>query len=601
MISVRARRLPRGSASAASFSSRLELQARLEDAACADPRARGRARTASHWRGATLAILSVVAWGCAPQTLVPASGMAPLPAAVAAELLPRTRAERSNYTETSRYADVLAFIDSLQKLGAPIAVGSVGKTAQGREIPYVIASRPLVRTPAEARRLGRPIAYVQGNIHAGEVEGKEVLQALVRDLAFEQRRNALDSLVLIAVPIYNADGNEAVGPQERNRPSQNGPELVGGRASALELNLNRDYVKAEAPETRGSLAMFREWNPDVFVDLHTTNGSYHGYALTYSPPLTPAAPLAGYTQGVWLPLLRGRMRARRGFETFDYGNFLTDERSLAAPTQAAEGWATYDHRPRYSTNYYGLRNGIGILSEAYSHDPFARRVASTDAFVRELLSLTAERAAEIARLRATAAAQGAGQVVPIRAELTRAPIVTDVIVEEIVRTGDSTRTEPGVPRGRRRTGNFRAVRMPVFDRFDPVLSVNVHSGYVIFGEHPAVLNLLAAHGIAVERLATPRVAPLERFTIDSVIRAPRLFEGHREERVTGGWSTTAASIPAGSYFIPTDQPLGRLAVYLLEPESDDGLVTWNHFPGLVAGSVAPVARIASGPGTPTTR
>ncbi|MGK2934872.1 MAG: M14 family metallopeptidase [Gemmatimonadaceae bacterium] len=527
--------------------------------------------------------------------------MAPLPAVIAGELLPRTRAERSNYTETSRYADVVAFIDSLQKLGAPIVVGSIGKTTQGRDIPYVIASRPRVRTPEEARRLGRPIVYVQGNIHAGEVEGKEVLQALLRDLVFEQRRNVLDSLVLIAVPIYNVDGNEAVGPQERNRPSQNGPQLVGGRASALELNLNRDYVKAEAPETRGSLAMFREWNPDVFVDLHTTNGSYHGYAITYSPPLTPAAPLASYTQGVWLPLLRERMRARRGFETFDYGNFLTDERALAAPTQAAEGWATFDHRPRYSTNYYGMRNGIGILSEAYSHDPFARRVASTDAFVRELLSLTAERAAEIARLRATAAAQGAGQVVPIRAELTRSPIMTDVIVENVVSTGDSTRTETGVPRGRRRTGNFRPVRMPVFDRFDPVLSVNVRGGYVIFGEHPTVLDMLAAHGITVERFASPRVAPLERFTIDSVIRAPRPFEGHREERVTGRWSTTTESIPVGSYFVPTSQPLGRLAVYLLEPESDDGFVTWNHFPGLVSGSVAPVARIASGPGTPTTR
>ncbi|MEX1186073.1 MAG: M14 family metallopeptidase [Gemmatimonadaceae bacterium] len=547
------------------------------------------------------AIAAGAAWGCAPQTLVTASGSAPLPAAVDRALLPQTRAERSGYTETSRYADVVAFIDSLQKLGAPIAVGSIGRTTQGREIPYVIASRPLVRTAEEARRLGRPIAYVQGNIHAGEVEGKEVLQALVRDLVFEQRRNVLDSIVLIAVPIYNADGNEAVGPRERNRPSQNGPQLVGGRASALELNLNRDYVKAEAPETRGSLAMFREWDPDVFVDLHTTNGSYHGYALTYSPPLTPAAPLASYAQGVWLPLLRERMRARRGFETFDYGNFLTDERALAAPTQAAEGWATYDHRPRYSTNYYGMRNGIGILSEAYSHDPFARRVASTDAFVREILSLTAERAAEIERLRAMAAAQGAGQVVPIRSRLTRSPVVADVIVEDIVGTGDSSRTEPGVPRGRRRTGNFRAVKMPVFDRFDPTLSVNVRSGYVIVGDPPAVLKLLAAHGIAVERLASPRVAPLELFTIDSVIRAPRPFEGHREERVTGRWSTSTESIPAGSYFVATDQPLGRLAVYLLEPESDDGLVTWNHFPGLAAGSVFPVARIASGPGTPTTR
>ncbi len=560
-----------------------------------------RARTLFQLR--VIAVLAAVSagWGCAPQTLVPANSTGPLPEAISAELLPRTRAERSNYTETSRYADVVAFIDSLRKLGAPIVVGTIGKTSQGRDIPYVIASRPLVRTPAEARRLGRPVVYVQGNIHAGEVEGKEALQAVLRDLVFERRRNVLDSIVLIAVPIYNADGNEAVGPQERNRPSQNGPQLVGGRASAQELNLNRDYVKAEAPETRGSLAMFNEWNPEVLVDLHTTNGSYHGYALTYSPPLTPAAPLASYTQSVWLPLLRERMRSRHGFETFDYGNFLTDERALAAPTSAAEGWATYDHRPRYSTNYYGMRNGIAILSEAYSHDPFARRVAATDAFVREILSLTAERAEEIARLREAAAAQGAGQVVPIRSRLTQSPLVTEVIVEDVVATGDSSRTEAGVPRGRRRTGNFRAVRMPVYDRFDPTLSVNVRQGYIITGSHPRVLELLAAHGIVVERLDSPRVAVLERFTVDSVVRAARPFEGHNEERITGRWSTVTESIPAGAHFVSTSQPLGRLVAYLLEPESDDGLVTWNYFSGLARGAVFPIARQAAAPASPVTR
>lgn len=551
----------------------------------------------SHSRRAAFLIALGAGIACAPQTLATANDTV-LPAQIARELLPRTRAEQSNFTETSRYEDVIAFLDSLQKLRAPIVVGSIGKTSQGRDIPYVIASRPLVRTAEQARRLGRPIVYVQGNIHAGEVEGKESLQALLRDLVFEPRRNALDSIVFIAVPIYNADGNEAVAPQERNRPSQNGPQLVGGRASAQELNLNRDYVKAEAPETRASLAMFNEWNPDVFVDLHTTNGSYHGYALTYSPPLAPAAPLAGYTQTVWLPILRQRMRARHRFETFDYGNFLTDERALAAPTSAAEGWATYDHRPRYSTNYYGMRNGVAILSEAYSHDPFSRRIAATDAFVREILSLAAERWAEVRGLRLAAVAQGAGQVVPIRSQLTRSPTVADVVVEEVVATGDSSRTEPGVPRGKRRTGNFRTVKMPVFDRFDPTLSVNVRRGYIITEASPAVVELFAAHGITIERMRAPRVLSLERFTVDSVIRAPRPFEGHNEERVTGRWSTVTESVAAGSYYVPTNQPLGKLAVYLLEPESDDGLLTWNYFPGLTRGSIHPVARVAPGPSAP---
>ncbi|HEX9085837.1 MAG TPA: M14 family zinc carboxypeptidase, partial [Gemmatimonadaceae bacterium] len=297
---------------------------------------------------------------------------------------PRTRPEQTRYRETSHYEDLRKFLDSLRTLRAPLVFGSIGKTNEGRDIPYVIASRPLVSTPSEAKRLGRPIVYVQGNIHAGEVEGKDALLALLRDLSFSSRPNALDSIVLIAVPIYNADGNERFAPQLVNRTEQNGPELVGIRPNAQNLDLNRDYVKAEAPETRASLAMFNTWDPDVFVDLHTTDGSFHGYALTYSPSLSPAAVFGGvYARDSLLPVLRQRMRARHGFEVFDYGNFISDEPAARSDTSVREGWATYDARPRFGTNYFGIRGRIGILSEAYSHDSLARRIASTYAFVNE--------------------------------------------------------------------------------------------------------------------------------------------------------------------------------------------------------------------------
>src|SRR3954454_4188701 len=202
---------------------------------------------------------------------------------------PLTRAERSGFTETSHYDDVVMFIDSLKKLGAKIATGSIAKTIEGRELPYVIASRPLITTPAAARAANRPIAYIQANIHAGEVEGKEAMQSLLRDLLFDKGKNVLDSIVLIVQPIYNADGNEKWGPQARNRGAQNGPEQVGTRQNASGWNLNRDYIGADAPETKGAFAMLNKWNPDLFMDLHTTDGSIHGYALTYSPPLTPTA------------------------------------------------------------------------------------------------------------------------------------------------------------------------------------------------------------------------------------------------------------------------------------------------------------------------
>ncbi len=514
---------------------------------------------------------------------------------------PRTRPERTRYRETSHYEDVRRFLDSLRELRAPLVFGSIGKTNEGRDIPYVIASRPLVSTPSEAKRLGRAIVYVQGNIHAGEVEGKDALLALLRDLAFSSRPNVLDSIVLIAVPIYNADGNERFAAQSVNRTEQYGPELVGVRPNAQNLDLNRDYVKAEAPETRASLAMFNTWDPDVFVDLHTTDGSFHGYALTYSPSLSPAAVFGGvYARDSLLPVLRQRMRARHGFEVFDYGNFISDEPAARSDTSVREGWATYDARPRFGTNYFGIRGRIGILSEAYSHDSLARRIASTYAFVNETLSLVAEKGTAIRSLTARADSQPLAwgrssdslQIVAIRSELIPTPQMMDVIKEDLEKTGDSSLTQPGVPRGERRTGRFRTIRMPVYDRFTSTLDRTPPAAYVIAPGDTAVATLLRLHGIRVDRSDSAWTARGETFLIDSIIAAPRTFQGHHEVRLKGRWERGLQSLPPKSLIVSTAQPRGALVVYLLEPESDDGFTTWNLFDGdLKKGGRFPVTRI----------
>src|SRR5205814_2798253 len=138
---------------------------------------------------------------------------------------------------------------TLKRTSKDIYVTSMGRTSQGKDIPLLILSRPMVRTPADAKRLNRPIVYLQGNIHGGEVEGKEALLALLRDLQGDRYENVVDSVVILAAPIYNADGNDMFGPQAQTRSEQNGPALVGQRANAQGLDLNRDYIKAEAPET----------------------------------------------------------------------------------------------------------------------------------------------------------------------------------------------------------------------------------------------------------------------------------------------------------------------------------------------------------------
>ena len=512
-------------------------------------------------------------------------------------LLPRTRAERTDYRETSHYADVLQFLDSLAALKAPLAFGSIGRTVEGREIPYVIASRPLVRTPEQARATGKPIVYVQGNIHAGEVEGKEALLALVRDLAFATAPNALDSIVLIAVPIYNADGNERFGPQERQRGEQNGPELVGQRPNAQGLDLNRDYVKADAPETRASLAMFDKWDPDVFVDLHTTDGSFHGYALTYSPSLNPAAPLGEYTRTL-LSELRRRVRDRDGYETFDYGNFSDGGGREVSTDTVHHGWYTYDHRPRYGTNYYGLRNRVAILSEAFSHDPFERRVKSTYAFTRELLSLVAERRRELKEKTSTTPSMTrrdlVATAVPIRSAFPDSAPEAPVRFEILQRTGDSSRTQPGVPRGIRRTGEIRTRSMPVFDRFVPTLTRPVVSEYVISGRDTATLRRLALHGVPAHPLGTATLpASLEEFVVDSVARSSRPFQGHLETRVLGRWRAVAAGASIEDPYVVEAMARTPLVMYLLDPESDDSFGTWDLFESRLAAGVHPVRRVVA--------
>jgi hypothetical protein len=494
-----------------------------------------------------------------------------------------TRAERSGYRETSTLADVTAFLDTLAfRHHGIIRVEQLATSTEGRDVPVVVASRPLVRDAADARRSGKPIVLIQANIHAGEVEGKEAALILLRELATGDLRPLLDSLVLLVVPIYNADGNEAFAPGDTNRPGQNGPARVGRRANGQGLDLNRDYVKQEAPETRAAAALVAEWDPALFIDLHTTNGSYHGYALTFSPPLNQnEGPASRFVREQLLPEVRRRMKARHGYETFWYGNFRNQE-----PDSLVAGWETYEGTPRYGTNWIGLRGRMAVLSEAYSNADFRTRVLATRAFVREILGFVAERAAAV---KAANAADDRDRPDSVRIRSTLAPPTQMEVIAEITKAaGDGSH---GFAR-RERTGTFRTIRMPVFDRFVATRSEPIRAGYLIPPGWPLVIDLLRRHGIVVKQLAGPWRGEIEAFRIDSLRAARRQFEGHRAAFADGEWVTRYGSVADTWFYVGTDQPRGVLAAYLLEPASEDGLVTWNLFDrGLSQGGEAPVLRV----------
>lgn len=478
----------------------------------------------------------------------------------------QTTPERTGGRQTSSSAEVTGFIDSLETRGAAFRFGSLGTSTEGRRIPLVIVASPEVRGPADAQASGRVVVWLQANIHAGEVEGKEAAQMILRDLAFGPLHPLLDSLVILVVPIYNPDGNDAWAPDSVNRPGQNGPAVVGRRPDGLNLDLNRDYVKMEAPETQGAAVLIDAWQPDVFIDLHTTNGSYHGYALTYSPGLNPNdTPANAFVREKFLPAIRQRMKSRHGLEVFPYGNF----RNQMADSLVL-GWETYDARPRFGTNWTGLRGAMAILSEAYSNDPFPARITSTYAFVQEILTLLASERSGVKRLVAQSARLRPDSIA-VRSVLGP-PTVQPVIAEITTPAGDGD----GPYSRRTRTGEFRTIRMPVYDRFTAARKEARPVAYFIPASLPNVAALLVAQGIQVERLTAPWHGEVERFRIDSLRAVPFAFEGHRTVSLEGAWQAPVPYDAAeGTWVVRTDQPLGTLASYLLEPASEDGVVTWN--------------------------
>ena len=517
----------------------------------------------------------------------------------------RSRAEISNYEETSSHADIQRVIDGLVASSPLVHTESFGQTEEGRDLPLLVISEPRVTTPAAARTLGRPLVFVQANIHAGEVEGKEAVIALARRLIAGDLRPLTKRLVILIAPNYNADGNEKV--NVTNRTAQYGPVAgVGTRENSKGLDLNRDYMKLDSLEARALVGLMNKWDPHVLVDLHTTNGSYHANHLTYSPMLNPNADarLVAFTRERMLAPIREAMLTKHSWRTYYYGNFAPEDgggRENARVDPANPGnvtWRTFDHRPRFGNNYAGLRNRIAILSEAYSYLDFKGRVEVTEDFVDEIWKSAAANARQIMQLTAQADRQFTAppNAKPVQLgidfEIRALPEKVDVLVGDVTkvlnpRSGKEmlAMTDMAVP-----------VAMKDYGVFAPTRLAAMPKGWLI----PANPRLTAAvdrlrwHGLKVLEITAPAQVSVQRFTIADYTRAERVFQGHREARLKGTFENAVLSVSPGALFVPANQPLARLAFYLLEPESDDGLVTWNIIDeGLAAGQSYPIYRVTN--------
>ncbi len=507
-----------------------------------------------------------------------------------AQELPKTTAETTNYRATSRYEDVMAFIAAIQRVDPDIRVETFATTNEGRALPLVIAGPPGVVDPRSAHATGLPIVFIMANIHAGEVEGKEAAQMLLRDLVSSSRKLRGEMVILIA-PIYNADGNERISTEHRT--TQNGPpDGVGIRENAQGLDLNRDYMKLESPEARGLIANVRDrWDPLLTVDLHTTDGSFHGYQLTYSPSLNPDAPaeIIDFERDTLLPHIRERMRSDHHKETYYYGNFINQ-------LTPEKGWYTFDSRPRFGNNYVGLRNRFTILSEAYSYIDFRARVDVTYDFLHEILGAVEKYGKKMNRIASRADEQirrGKLRKLGIRFQI-RPWKETEILWERCVpETGEPSKPEfPGeTPKHLKRTGEIVPIKMTDFGIFAATEKDDVPYAWLIDAGAKNAIADLRTHGIVVEQLARDTQLEIDQFVIRDEQHAEHAFQNHHELTLTGKWKGRQETFPAGTYVVGIEQALARFAFYLLHPRSDDGLFDWNFFDSMLGEHIAPVRRI----------
>ncbi len=496
---------------------------------------------------------------------------------------PLTRAEKTNYDETSHYSDVVQYLRDLQAMGAPIQVSTIGTSFDGKAMPMVVASIPPVSSAAEARRLGKPVVYIQANIHAGEVEGKEAALIVLRRLCQAGGKGLLSKIVLVMTPIYNIDGNEKFGPVERTRPEQVGPREAGLRASGQGFDLNRDGIKAESLEMRAVLEnVYNKWDPDLMMDLHTTDGTRHGFDLTYLPGSHPASEPDVYKFGydVLIPAVKKDLQSKYGFAIFAYGDVMNKDGKPAWLTTGPEG--------RYCTNYVGLRNRIGLLSEAATYIPFKERILATDRFVTSTLEYVASHAKQIQDLSRKADEQvvawGNGINAPmlaVRTELAKSG--EQAVPVEKLAAGEKA------PFGRPKT--LAMIKMPIYDRYSATRLAKFPMGYLIPATEMKTVELLKRHGIIVEKLLGDWTGTTTRFDIDQVVPAASVFQGHHLTKLEGKYVDATTTASAGWYLVRTAQPLAIVAFEILEPESIDGAVGWEFITGLKTGSAYPVLKV----------
>ncbi len=486
-----------------------------------------------------------------------------------------TPAEKTCYRTTPRYDETMDYVRRLaEAVPQQVKIENFGSTGEGRALVAVVVSRDGEFSPEALHRAKRPVVFIQNSIHAGEMDGKDASLALLRDiLVTRTEAKLIEHAVLVIVPIYNADGHEHFGPF--NRINQNGPEQMGWRTNGAQQNLNRDYLKADTPETRAFLREWNRWLPDFLVDDHVTDGADYQYDVTFS--IETDGPAAEWIHKTLEPELFQRVTAS-GHVIAPYLDFL----GRTPDTGIAAGVST----PRFSTGFAKQQNRPGMLVEMHMLKDYQTRVTGNYELLRALLAVVNRDASALveANLRADNETIARGREHNATLALRYEP---------------SGETEPFA---------FKAYRWKVEHSelsgagwvqysHDPVTitvprqttmkvtaEAKIPAAYIVPAQWTEVIARLELHGLRLQRLTKDWSGEVETYRCVTPEWQAQPFEGHHPT----AWRDLQKNppcrplrekmnFPAGSVVVPMDQRAARVAMQWLEPLGADSALQWGFF------------------------
>jgi hypothetical protein len=485
-----------------------------------------------------------------------------------------TISERSGFEATGRYDEVIALCDAFQQAyPKQIRCIDFGTTPEGRPMKALVASNTGAFTPDAARKQGLPVTLIQGGIHAGEIDGKDAgFLALRQVLEGSAAKGALDKQVFIFVPVFNVDGHERFG--KWNRPNQRGPVEMGWRTTAQNFNLNRDYLKADAPEMQAMLGLVNAWDPLTYVDLHATNGAkfQHDISIQVEPVYSGDADLRKAGLALRSNVIKDIAKEGSTPQSY-YMSFVKQDDPMS-------GFMDSVSDPRFSTGYFQLRNRMAMLVETHSWKEYPVRVRITRNTVVSVLDQVAKHGKQWQQAAYAADA--------------RAARLGDKPVALTYRTTDKTQmVDFNGYAYTRKPSEISGALMTRYDESKPqvwhvplreevVADLEVkapRAGYIVPAAYAAIVGeKLRQHGVAFRKLdkAIDRL-DAQTFRADKATFGAGTLEGHQRLTLEGKWKAEPRKVAAGALFVPIAQPKARLVVAMFEPQAPDALVAWGMF------------------------